>query len=493
MSLPDGVIASRVYGTIMDLAGSHGKGRVRFIPTVEQILDESGTNVYLKKSFYAPILNGAFTKEMASTDNPGLSPTDWTYTVIFEIDGVNIKPRTIKVPAGDQMIGNLLPVSASDGIVITKGNPGTPGAPGNPGVPGDSAYQVALDNGFVGTPTEWLASLVGPPGSGGGGGDGGPSVVSFARNEDNKLVLTLSDATTVVGPRVGTVYTGLTAPTDPTIYEPWDMFIDLTLLNLSVLYPDAGGPGVNAWLPFFRFAIPTIPSPVVQNITMIDNGPGNAFGKQLLADYWVSSGNAPEQFVMKLPPLIDSIGRAGDGRLFIQLDDSTAVFGPVIPTAEDISNAVTALIDGAPEVLDTFNELAAALGDNPNLATDVAGQFAQVTTDLAGKSNTGHHHAIADVTDLQTTLDSIETTPGPTGPTGPGYTDAGISPEGELFLTKTDASIVSVGFIKGPAGSPGTPGAPGAPGDPGAGCLVLGPSDPVPGGTPAKTIIFRTA
>lgn len=33
-----------------------------------------------------------------------------------------------------------------------------------PGPPGKSAYEVALDNGFEGTETEWLASLQGPIG-----------------------------------------------------------------------------------------------------------------------------------------------------------------------------------------------------------------------------------------------------------------------------------------------------------------------------------------
>jgi hypothetical protein len=32
------------------------------------------------------------------------------------------------------------------------------------GVPGDSAYEVAVANGFVGTEAQWLASLVGPQG-----------------------------------------------------------------------------------------------------------------------------------------------------------------------------------------------------------------------------------------------------------------------------------------------------------------------------------------
>lgn len=40
-------------------------------------------------------------------------------------------------------------------------------------------------------------------------------------------------------------------------------------------------------------------------------------------------------------------------------------------TDTEISNAVSALVDGAPATLDTINELAAALGDNPNQITDI--------------------------------------------------------------------------------------------------------------------------
>jgi hypothetical protein len=45
-------------------------------------------------------------------------------------------------------------------------------AEGPPGADGLSAYQIAVNNGFVGTEEEWLESLVG---DGGGGGPGGPT------------------------------------------------------------------------------------------------------------------------------------------------------------------------------------------------------------------------------------------------------------------------------------------------------------------------------
>lgn len=59
------------------------------------------------------------------------------------------------------------------------------------------------------------------------------------------------------------------------------------------------------------------------------------------------------------------------------------------------------LIDAAPATLNTLNELAAALGDDPNFA-------ATMTTALAGKAPTVHAHSIAQITGLQDTLDELE-------------------------------------------------------------------------------------
>lgn len=49
--------------------------------------------------------------------------------------------------------------------VTVDAGPGAKGDKGDPGATGESAYQIALDNGFVGTEAEWLASLKGAPGS----------------------------------------------------------------------------------------------------------------------------------------------------------------------------------------------------------------------------------------------------------------------------------------------------------------------------------------
>jgi hypothetical protein len=72
------------------------------------------------------------------------------------------------------------------------------GGSGNNGNNGDSAYEVAVSDGFVGTKSEWLISLIGPPGSPGNDGNGndgsngndGNGIVSIINTSTNGLVKT---------------------------------------------------------------------------------------------------------------------------------------------------------------------------------------------------------------------------------------------------------------------------------------------------------------
>ena len=60
-----------------------------------------------------------------------------------------------------------------------------------------------------------------------------------------------------------------------------------------------------------------------------------------------------------------------------------------------IDAAITSLLDGAPNALDTLNELAAALGDDPNFATSIA-------TQLAAKANSADVWTKTEVGDVTT-------------------------------------------------------------------------------------------
>ena len=63
----------------------------------------------------------------------------------------------------NELKGTLTPVNQISGKLSSSS------------IKGDSAYQIALENGFVGTEEEWLLSLIGPAGEKGEKGDKGDS------------------------------------------------------------------------------------------------------------------------------------------------------------------------------------------------------------------------------------------------------------------------------------------------------------------------------
>jgi hypothetical protein len=81
-------------------------------------------------------------------------------------------------PQGPQGLQGIQGPAGADSTVPGPqgeiGPQGPQGIQGEPGLDGDSGYQVALDNGFVGTEQDWLDSLVGPQGPQGVPGDTGP-------------------------------------------------------------------------------------------------------------------------------------------------------------------------------------------------------------------------------------------------------------------------------------------------------------------------------
>lgn len=173
-------------------------------------------------------------------------------TVLAEVV-TDVSPR--KGDKGDQ--GDQGP-KGDTGDPGPKGDPGDAGTPGGPA--GESAYQTAVDGGFVGTEEEWLATLVGTAGPKGDAGDQGPPGDDGAPGADG------ADATAIYGPKGA-----------------------------------AGG------------------------VATLDGG-----------------GLIP---VAQIPS--------------------------AIARTTDITGAVAALVNSAPSVLDTLNELATALGDDPAFATTI--------------------------------------------------------------------------------------------------------------------------
>ena len=84
-------------------------------------------------------------------------------------------------------------------------------------------------------------------------------------------------------------------------------------------------------------------------------------------------------------------------------------------TEGDVNAKIASLVDSAPETLNTLNELAAALGDDPNFATTIAGQIgakadktelanyattSALTSGLEGKADAVHTHTVSQIIDL---------------------------------------------------------------------------------------------
>lgn len=73
-------------------------------------------------------------------------------------------------------------------------------------------------------------------------------------------------------------------------------------------------------------------------------------------------------------------------------------------TQSDVEQAISNLVDSAPEALDTLNELAEALGDNPNFATSVAEEIGKKanSADLSTVATSGSYNDLKDTPGVAT-------------------------------------------------------------------------------------------
>ncbi|MFK0108508.1 hypothetical protein [Streptomyces sp. NPDC091217] len=102
---------------------------------------------------------GAFSVTLPATDAPGMNPSSWSYTVAEQLAGVSMN-RVYQV---------LLPANAPE-VDLADIAPTDPSTPTYVAVRGDSAYEVAVKAGYVGTVAQWLASLIGAAGAAGATG-----------------------------------------------------------------------------------------------------------------------------------------------------------------------------------------------------------------------------------------------------------------------------------------------------------------------------------
>ena len=105
-------------------------------------------------------------------------------------------------------------------------------------------------------------------------------------------------------------------------------------------------------------------------------------------------------------------------------------------TESRVNELLQQLVGLAPSTLDTLQELAASLGNNP----DFIGTF---TIELNKKANISHGHSIADVTGLSTALSDINTRINNIGSTG-GAVSSVNSKTGDVVISKADVGLGNV-------------------------------------------------
>ena len=135
----------------------------------------------------------------------------------------------------------------------------------------------------------------------------------------------------------------------------------------------------------------------------------------------------------------------------VTLSNSTLTNSTGFASETFVNTAISNLIDSAPGTLDTLNELAAALGDDPNFA-------ASVTTNLAGKVGTSSAQALGSASNVMTisghtitlaradgSTDTVTVPDSDTVYTHPNYTTRSINTTGaEVLDVFTSDSIGSV-------------------------------------------------
>ena len=95
--------------------------------------------------------------------------------------------------------------------------------------------------------------------------------------------------------------------------------------------------------------------------------------------------------------LIDSYSVTINGittTLDTHINDSD-IHTPISDIESMVDTKIAALVDSAPETLDTLKELSDALGNDPNFATTIANQ-------IGNKADSVHTHVVGDITDFPT-------------------------------------------------------------------------------------------
>jgi hypothetical protein len=181
MPFPAGTPVVTLTGTLPSaVAGTGYGGQVVLTPSA--ILTDETRHAVYPGGGKADIVDGAFEVDLIPNHAAGIEPTGWRWYVDIQ-------------PSRGQRTAFWTDIHGVDGATIHLDSLVPAQAPGGgtTGQPGKSAYEVAVDEGFTGTVTEWLASLVGPEGPKGDPGDPASNLVSSVNGQLGTVVLDAVD------------------------------------------------------------------------------------------------------------------------------------------------------------------------------------------------------------------------------------------------------------------------------------------------------------
>lgn len=173
MVFPTGTPVVTLTGTLpAAVLGTGYEGRIVLTPSAT-LIDSTRHAVY-PGGGAADLTAGQFSVQLIPSNAAGIQPDGW----LWEVDVQPANGRRIIFWAeingnnGDTIqLDSLVPVPAPDGTPVQVGPPGA------------SAYEIAVDNGFSGTVTEWLASLIGAKGDTGATGPAGATGATGAKGD----------------------------------------------------------------------------------------------------------------------------------------------------------------------------------------------------------------------------------------------------------------------------------------------------------------------
>ncbi|MGA5635063.1 GDSL-type esterase/lipase family protein [Streptomyces lydicamycinicus] len=157
MPFPAGTPTVTLTGTLPSaVGGGPYSGTIVLTPSTE-LIDAERHAIYPGGGSVTLDGDGSFSVEVIPNDAAGIEPAGWRWRIDLQ-------------PAGGQRVMFWTDIHGADGATVhldellpVPAPDGTPGVQQGPA--GASAYELAVANGYTGTVTQWLTSLIGPAGA----------------------------------------------------------------------------------------------------------------------------------------------------------------------------------------------------------------------------------------------------------------------------------------------------------------------------------------